>query len=88
MTARKLPVGSPLRALTVSNAVQHAFCEAAYPSSFDKSLRLTDPTYTISKRRLAALRSVQSLGVGAFQTNFVAQTIRELEACPEANLPE
>ena len=86
--ARKLPVGSPLRALTVSNAVQHAFCETAYPSSFDKSLRLTDPTYAISKRRLAALRSVQSLGVGAFQTNFVAQTIRELEAYPEANLPE
>ena len=86
--ARKLPDGSPLRALTVSNAVQHAFCETAYPSSFDKSLRLTDPTYTISKRRLAALRSVQSLGVGAFQTNFVAQTIRELEAYPEANLPE
>ena len=88
MAARKLPDGSPLQALTVSNAVQHAFCETAYPSSFDKSLRLTDPTYTISKRRLAALRSVQSLGVGTFQTNFVAQTIRELEACPEANLPE
>ena len=88
MAARKLPVGSPLRALTVSNAVQHAFHETAYPSSFDKSLRLTDPTYAISKRRLAALRSVQSLGVGAFQTNFVAQAIRELEAYPEANLPE
>ena len=86
--ARKLPVGSPLRALTVSNAVQHAFHETAYPSSFDKSLRLTDPTYAISKRRLGALRSVQSLGVGAFQTNFVAQAIRELEAYPEANLPE
>lgn len=86
--ARKLPDGSPLRALTVSNAVQHAFHETAYPSSFDKSLRLTDPTYTMSKRRLGALRSVQSLGVGAFQTNFVAQTIRELEAYPEANLPE
>ena len=86
--ARKLPDGSPLRALTVSNAVQHAFRETAYPSSFDKSLRLTDPTYAISKRRLAALRSVQSLGVGAFQTNFVAQAIRELEAYPEANLPE
>ena len=86
--ARKLPDGSPLRALTVSNAVQHAFHETAYPSSFDKSLRLTDPTYAISKRRLAALRSVQSLGVSDFQTNFVAQTIRELEAYPEANLPE
>ena len=86
--ARKLPDGSPLRALTVSNAVQHAFCETAYPSSFDKSLRLTDPTYAISKRRLAVLRSVQSLDVSDLQTNFVAQTIRELEAYPEANLPE
>lgn len=86
--ARKLPDGSPLRALTVSNAVQHAFHETAYPSSFDKSLRLTDPTYAISKRRLAVLRSAQSLGVSDFQTNFVAQTIRELEAYPEANLPE
>lgn len=86
--ARKLPDGSPLRALAVSNAVQHAFHETAYPSSFDKSLRLTDPTYAISKRRLAVLRSAQSLGVSDFQTNFVAQTIRELEAYPEANLPE
>ena len=44
--------------------------------------------HATSKRRLAVLRSAQSLGVSDFQTNFVAQTIRELEAYPEANLPE
>ena len=86
--ARILPVSSPIRALTVSNAVQYAFCETEYPSSFDKSIRLTDPTYAMSKRRLAALRSVRDLGVNEWQTNFVTQAIRELEAYPEANLPE
>ena len=86
--ARILPVSSPIRALTVSNAVQYAFRETEYPSSFDKSIRLTDPTYAMSKRRLAALRSVRDLGVNEWQTNFVTQAIRELEAYPEANLPE
>ena len=57
-------------------------------NGFNASLRLTDPTYTMSKRRLAALLSVQSLGVGEWLTNYIAQAIRELEAYPEANLPE
>ena len=86
--ARKLPDGSPLRILAVSNAVQYATHETRHPSSFDRSLTRTDPTYATSKRRLAVLRSVRNLGVGEWETNFVAQAIRELEAYPEANLPE
>ncbi len=44
--------------------------------------------HATSKRRLAVLRPVRDLGVSEWETNFVAQTIRELEAYPEANLPE
>ena len=86
--ARRLPGGSPLRALVVSNAVLYAMHETGHPSSFDGSLTRADPTYATSKRRLAALRSVRNLGVSEWETNFVVQAIRELEAYPEANLPE
>jgi len=86
--ARELPVGSSLRTLTVSNAVLFASRETGRPSSFDKSICLTDPTYQMSKRRLAVLRSVRDLGPNEWQTNFVTRTIHELESYPEANLPE
>lgn len=84
----KCPSGEPIRTFALSNAVQFLSRQTESADWFDRGLIRIEPPYRMSKRRLAALRSVQSLGVGEWQTNYIAQAIRELEAYPEASLPE
>lgn len=84
----KSPSGEPIRTFALSNAVQFVSRQTESADWLDRGLIRIEPPYRMSKRRLAALRSVQSLGVGEWQTNYIAQAIRELEAYPEANLPE
>lgn len=84
----KCPSGEPIRTFALSNAVQFVSRQTESADWLDRGLIRIEPPYRMSKRRLAALRSVQSLGVGEWQTNYIAQAIRELEAYPEANLPE
>ena len=86
--AKKHPSGDLAKTLLISNAVLYASRLTSYVNIFDKCLRDADPTYATSKRRLSVLRSVRALGANKWQTNFVERTIRELEAYPEANLPE
>ena len=74
--------------MTLSNSVVYASQLTSYVNVFDLCLMDADPTYATSKRRLSVLRSVRALGANKWQTNFVERTIRELEAYPEANLPE
>ena len=78
----------PIRIFALSNAVQFISRQTESADWLDRGLIRIDPPYRMSKRRLAMLRSVQALGVGEWQTNYVAQAIRELVAYPEANLPE
>lgn len=84
----KSPSDEPIRTFALSNAVQFVSRQTESADWLDRGLIRIEPPYRMSKRRLAALRSVQSLGVGEWQTNYIAQAIRELEAYPEANLPE
>jgi len=86
--AKKLPIESAIRAATVSNAVCYASRQTESVELFDGCLIKADPTYQMSKRRLAVLRSVRDLGPNECQTNFVTRIIHELESYPEANLPE
>ena len=86
--AKRQPVGETTKMAVVSNAVLYASRLTSYVNVFDGCIIRADPTYRTSKRRLAVMRSVRDLGVNEWQTNFVTQTIRELEAYPEANLPE
>ena len=76
------------RGMAISNLVEYASLQNHSPERIDRSIRRLDPTYERSKRRLGVLRAVQDLGVNEWQTNFVTTAIRELEAYPEANLPE
>ena len=76
------------RVMAVSNLIEYASLQNHSPERIDRSIRRLDSTYERSKRRLGVLRAVQNLGVNEWQTNFVATAIRELEAYPEANLPE
>ena len=78
----------PIRIFALSNAVQFISRQTESADWLDRGLIRIDPPYRMSKRRLAMLRSVQALGVGEWQTNYVAQAIRELVAYPEADLPE
>lgn len=86
--SKKFPADSEIRALTMSNAVQYATRQRESVELFDGCLKHADPTYRMSKRRLAVLRSVRDLGVNEYQTNYVTNAINELVAYPEANLPE
>lgn len=86
--AERYPTNTNVRAMAVSNAVSYASRLTSYVNVFDDCITHADPTYHTSKRRLAVMRSVRDLGVNEWQTNFVTQAIRELEAYPEANLPE
>ena len=86
--SKKFPADSEIRALTMSNAVQYATRQRESVELFDGCLKHADPTYRMSKRRLAVLRSVRDLGVNEYQTNYVTNAINELVAYPEADLPE
>ena len=77
-----------VKSMAISNIVEYASFQNHSPERIDRSIRRLDPTYERSKRRLGVLRAVQNLGVNEWQTNFVTTAIRELEAYPEANLPE
>ena len=77
-----------VKSMAISNLIEYASFQNHSPERIDRSIRRLDPTYERSKRRLGVLRAVQNLGVNEWQTNFVATAIRELEAYPEANLPE
>ena len=77
-----------VRAMAVSNEIAYASRQNAFVEVVDQSIVRLDPSYRMSKRRLGVLRSVQALGVNEWQTNFVMRAIRELEAYPEAELPE
>ena len=74
--------------MVLANALDYASGLTNYVDILDGSISRVDPSYRMSKRRLGVLRAVQNLGVNEWQTNFVATAIRELEAYPEANLPE
>ena len=76
------------RVMAVSNLIEYVSLQNHSPERIDRSIRRLDSTYERSKRRLGVLRAVQNLGVNEWQTNFVATAIRELEAYPEADLPE
>jgi len=86
--AGKSPGGSYVRCLAISNAITFASRQTESVESFDRCLTRIDPTYRLSKRRLAVLRSVRDLGANEWQTNFVTRAIRELESYPEDNLSE
>jgi len=86
--SEKLSACDSAKLLTISNAICYASRLTSYVNVFDDCLIRADPTYRMSKRRLAALRSAHNLGVNEWQTNFVISAIRELVAYPEANLPE
>ena len=73
---------------TVTRAILAIEGLTNYVDILDGSITRVDSSYRMSKRRLGVLRAVQNLGVNEWQTNFVATAIRELEAYPEANLPE
>ena len=84
----KCQSGEPIRMFALSNAVQFISRQTESADWLDRGLIRIEPSYRMSKRRLAMLRSVQALGVGDWQTNYVFQAIRELESYPEADLPE
>ena len=84
----KFQSGEPIRIFALSNAVQFISRQTESADWLDRSLIRIDPPYRMSKRRLAALRSVRDLGINEWQTNYVFQAIRELESYPEADLPE
>ena len=86
--AKKISDMSTIKALALSNAVMYASRQTESVDSLDRCLMKTDPTYRKSRRRLSVLRSISGLGANECQTNYVAQAIRELEANPEADLPE
>ena len=86
--SEKSPSASPAKAMVLANALDYASGLTNYVDILDGSISRVDPSYRMSKRRLGVLRAVQNLGVNEWQTNFVATAIRELEAYPEANLPE
>ena len=86
--SEKSPSASPAKAMVLANALDYASGLTNYVDILDGSITRVDPSYRMSKRRLGVLRAVQNLGVNEWQTNFVATAIRELEAYPEANLPE
>ena len=77
-----------VKSMAISNLIEYASLQNHSPERIDRSIRRLDSTYERSKRRLGVLRAVQNLGVNEWQTNFVATAIRELEAYPEADLPE
>ena len=77
-----------VKSMAISNLIEYASFQNHSPERIDRSIRRLDPTYERSKRRLGVLRAVQNLGVNEWQTNFVATAIREIEAYPEADLPE
>ena len=84
----KFQSGEPIRIFALSNAVQFISRQTESADWLDRGLIRIDPPYRMSKRRLAALRSVRDLGINEWQTNYVFQAIRELESYPEADLPE
>ena len=86
--SEKYPSSTPARMMILSNAVDYASRLTNYVDILDGSITRVDPSYRMSRRRLGVLRSVQALGVNEWQTNFVMRAIRELEAYPEAELPE
>ena len=86
--AEALQSDSTVKRMVISNAVQRASGLTEYVDTYDAAIVRLDPTYETSRRRLGVLRSVQALGVNEWQTNFVTRAIRELEAYPEAELPE
>ena len=77
-----------VKSMAISNLIEYASLQNHSPERIDRSIRRLDSTYERSKRRLGVLRAVQNLGVNEWQTTFVTTAIRELEAYPEANLPE
>ena len=86
--SEKSPSASPAKAMVLANALDYASGLTNYVDILDGSISRVDPSYRMSKRRLGVLRAVQNLGVNEWQTNFVATAIQELEAYPEADLPE
>lgn len=76
------------RAEILNSVMGYSTNVTRYAGLIDAAVIRTDETYRFSKRRLGVLRAVQDLGVNEWQTNFVSTAIRELEAYPEANLPE
>ena len=73
---------------TLSCVMGYAPTANRYVSVLDSALMDFDPSYSNSHRRLSVLRSVNSLGVSAYQIDYVTNAINELVAYPEENLPE
>jgi len=74
--------------LVLSNVIEYASRQNVYADMIDRSIMRLDPGYRMSRRRLAAMRAITSLGVHPSRTNYVNSVIHELESYPEANLPE
>ena len=72
-------------------AVANTFATASNRNYYwlDYLLMQDDASYRYSKRRLQVLRSADILHCPyPYQVNFVTNTINELVAYPEANLPD
>ena len=69
-------------------ALAYAMRANRYVRGVDTAMMANDPSYRVSRRRLAVLRSVHAMGVSQYQIAYVTNAINELVAYPEQNLPE
>ena len=69
-------------------ALAYAMRANRYVRGVDMAMMANDPSYRVSRRRLAVLRSVHAMGVSQYQIAYVTNAINELVAYPEQNLPE
>lgn len=83
-----LPTDNALRRFGLGIALGYAATANQCFRRLDESLVRTDPSYGMSRRRLAVLRSVAGLGVNVYQAAYVTNAIAELVAYPEVDLPE
>ncbi len=77
-----------LKPACLTAAVDYAQNVSIMHKSLDEAICTADPTYQYSKRRLAVMRAAQNRCWNPLLTNYVTNTINELMAYPEADLPD
>ena len=86
--AKNIPLASEVRSNALSVARQFMASRNIYHDWLDHSMKCADATYSVSKRRLAVLRSVAARTQDPWDLLYVTNAINELVAYPEAELPE
>lgn len=86
--AKNAPLPSDVRSNALLVARQFMAARNLYHDWLDRSMKSVDATYSLSKRRLAVLRSAAARTHDPQYLLYVTNAINELVAYPEAELPE